>query len=458
MSKGFKAYNPDQTFLMPPSLREWLPEDHLAYFLSDVVDELDLSEIYRPYEISEDRGQPPYHPRMMTKLLFYAYSVGAPSSRKIEEKTYTDVAFRIIAAGQHPDHDTVCDFRSRHLEALAELFVQVLLLCRKAGLVKLGHVALDGTKVKANASKHKAMSYGRMCEAEKELERQVREMLEKARQVDQEEDSRYGKGKRGDELPEELRFRQGRLKKIREAKQALEREAHEQALAEGKIDEQGNPVAPKLGRRGGRGRKPKHPPGKPKPKEQRNFTDPDSRIMKDSTSKGFVQAYNAQAAVDSQAQIIVAAEVTNEANDKQQVEAAVQQMEENLGQLPKELSADAGYYSDDNVKGLQDAGVEALIPPDKQRHTTRDPPAARGRIPNDLSAADRMRRKLLTKRGKQKYSRRKEVVEPVFGQIKGSRGFRQFLLRGLQKVRGEWRLICLTHNILKLWRSRYAVA
>ncbi|MBA7707657.1 IS1182 family transposase ISPlba1 [subsurface metagenome] len=282
--------------------------------------------------------------------------------------------------------------------------------------------------------------------------------MEEARQVDQEEDSRYGKGKRGDELPEELRFRQGRLKKIRQAKEALKKEAREQALAEGKIDEEGNAAPPKLGRRGGRGRAPKHPPGVPKPKDQRNFTDPDSRIMKDTSTKAFVQAYNAQAAVDSQAQVIVAAEVTNEANDKQQVEAAVQQMEKNLGQLPKELSADAGYYSDENVKGLQDAGVEALIPPHKQRHTTKAPPAARGRIPNDLSAADRMRRKLRTKRGKKKYSRRKEVVEPVFGQIKGSRGFRQFLLRGLQKVRGEWRLICLTHNILKLWRSGYAVA
>jgi transposase len=458
MSKGFKAYNPHQTFLLPPSLRDWLPEDHLAYFVSDLVDELDLSEIYRPYQISDDRGQPAYHPRMMTKLLFYAYSVGVPSSRKIEEKTHTDVAFRLLAAGQHPDHDTICEFRSGHLEALAELFVQVLLLCRKAGLVKLGHVALDSTKVKANASKHKAMSYGRMCEAEKELERQVRELLEKARQVDEEEDSRYGKGKRGDELPEELRFRQGRLKKIRQAKEALERQARGQALAEGKVDEQGNPVPPKLGRRGGRGRVPKDPPGKPKPKDQRNFTDPDSRIMKDTPSKSFVQAYNAQAAVDSQAQVIVAADLTNEANDKQQVEAAVEQIEKNLGQRPKELSADAGYYSEDNVKTLQDAGVEALIPPHKHRHTAKDPPPPRGRIPNDLSAGDRMRRKLLTKRGKQKYSRRKEVVEPVFGQIKGSRGFRQFLLRGLQKVRGEWRLICLTHNILKLWRSGYAVA
>ena len=452
MSRRFKSYDPNQTFLMPPSLRDWLPEDHLAFFISDLVDQLDLSAIYLPYKMADQRGQPAYHPGMMTKLLFYAYSVGVPSSRKIEEKTYTDVAFRLLAAGQHPDHDTICQFRSRHLEGLADFFVQVLLVCRQAGLVKLGHVALDSTKVKANASKHKAMSYGRMCEAEKELAGQVRQLLEEAQQVDEQEDTRYGKGKRGDELPEELRFRQGRLKKIREAKEALEREAHEQALAEGKIDEQGNPVGSKGGR------KPKDPPGVPKAKAQRNFTDPDSRIMKDSGTKAFVQAYNAQAAVDSHSQIIVAAQVTNEANDKEQVEAAVEQIEGNLQDKPKELSADAGYYSEANVKGLEGAGVEALIPPGKQSHTSKDPPAARGRIPKDLSVADRMRRKLLTKRGKEKYSRRKEVVEPVFGQIKETRGFRQFLLRGLQKVRGEWRLICLTHNVLKLWRSGYAVA
>jgi len=452
MSKGFRPYDPDQTFLLAPSLHDWLPEDHLAYFVSDLVDELDLSAIYLPYEVADNRGQPPYHPRMMTKLLFYAYSVGVPSSRRIQEKTYTDVAFRIIAAGQHPDHDTICEFRSRHMATLSELFVQVLLMCREAGLVKLGHVALDSTKVKANASKHKAMSYGRMCEAQKELERQVQELLEEAGRVDHQEDSRYGKGRRGDELPEELRFRQKRLQKIREAKEALERQAREQALAEGKIDQDGNPVVPN------RGRAPKHPPGKPKPKDQRNFTDPASRIMKDSATKSFVQAYNAQAAVDSEAQVVVAAEVTDQANDKQQIEGAVEQIEGNLQQKPRELSADAGYYSDDNVRALQEAGVEALIPPDKQRHGAKAPPAPRGRIPKDLSVADRMRRKLRTKRGRQKYSRRKEVVEPVFGQIKGCRGYRQFLLRGLEKVRGEWRLICLTHNILKLWRSGYTVA
>jgi len=451
MSEQFKPYNPDQLFLMPPSLRDWLAKDHLAYFVCDVVGELDLSEITDSYR-GDRRGQPPYHPAMMTRLLLYAYCVGVPSSRKIEDRTHTDVAFRVIAAGDHPDHDTIAEFRRRHLKALAELFVQVLKVCRRAGLVKLGHVALDGTKVKANASKHKAMSYGRMCEAEKELQRQVEELLQKAQQVDEEEDRIYGKGKRGDELPEDLRFRQGRLEKIREAKEALEREARERARPEGTLDEEDDPVEPK------RGRKPKDPPGVPKAKEQRNFTDPESRIMKDSTTKGFVQAYNAQAAVDASSQVIVAAEVAQEANDKNQVEPMVEQIEENLGQRPREVSGDAGFYSEGNVEFLQREGIEAFIAPDKNRHSAKDAPAGPGRIPKGLSVKERMRRKLRTRRGRQKYKLRKEVAEPVFGQIKGVRGFRQFLLRGLQKVRAEWRLICLTHNLLKLYRSGYGLS
>lgn len=452
MGKRFKPYNPDQSLLMPPSLRDWLAEDHLAYFVCDVVDELDLSEIRHSYETGQARGQPPFHPSMMTKLLFYAYCVGVPSSRKIEARTYEDVAFRVIAAGDHPDHDTIAEFRKRHLGALARLFVQVLQLCRKAGLVKLGHVALDGTKMKANASKHKAMSYGRMCEKHKELERQVEDLLNRAEAVDEEEGRLYGKGKRGDELPEELRFRQGRLEKLREAKEALEREARERALAEGKIDQDGTAAEPK------RGRKPTHPPGVPKAKDQRNFTDPESRIMKDGSTKAFIQGYNAQAAVDAKAQVIVAAQVTDQANDKKQVEPMVEQIEENLSAKPKELSADAGYWSEDNVEMLQDRGIEALIPPARKKHSAKEPPAPRGRIPKDLSVKDRMGRKLRTKGGREKYKLRKEVVEPVFGQIKEARGFRSFLMRGLEKVNAEWLLVCATHNILKLYRSGYAVA
>jgi transposase len=451
MAERFKPYHPEQTFLLPPSLRDWLPQGHLAYFLGDLVDELDLSELYGAYRPADSPGQPAFHPRMMTKLLLYAYSVGVPSSRRIEERTHTDVAFRLLAAGDHPDHDTICEFRSRHLKALSRIFVQVLLVCREAGLVKLGHVALDSTKVKANASKHKAMSYGRMGEAEEELQAQVRELLEKARQADEEEDRRYGKGRRGDELPEELRFRQRRLEKIREAKAALEKKAREEAEPQAKADDEKESPAKK-------DRKPKDPPGVPKAKDQHNFTDPESRIMVDTATKGFVQGYNAQAAVDAKAQVIVAAEVTDEPNDKEQVGPAVEQIEKNLGELPRELSADAGYYSESNVTTLEDAGVEAFIPPQKQRHTSTALPPPRGRMPAGLSVKDRMLRKLRTRRGRDRYAKRKEVAEPVFGQIKGPRGFRQFLLRGLEKVRGEWRLICLTHNILKLWRSGYSAA
>jgi len=452
MVKRFKVYEADQMFVLPPSLREWLPEEHLAYFVSDVVDQLDLSEMVGDYKRDDARGQPAYHPAMMTKLLLYGYCVGVPSSRKMEKKTYEDVAFRVLAAGHHPDHDTIAAFRKRHLKVLGELFVEVLELCREAGLVKLGHVALDGTKIKANASKHKAMSYGRMCEKEKELEREVEELLRKAEGVDEEEDRRYGRGKRGDELPEELRFRKSRLKKIREAKEALEREARERAEAQGKPEASTKPLRMKCGP------KPKGPPDVPKPTEQRNFTDPESRIMKDTTTQGFVQGYNAQVAVDAQSQVIVAAEVTVQPNDKNQAEPMVEQIEKNLGQKPKELSADSGYYSESNVRLLQEKAIDVFIPPTKKKHTVKEPLAPRGRIPHHLSVRDRMIRKLRTKRGKERYKLRKEVAEPVFGQVKEVRGFRAFLLRGQRNVRCEWRLICATHNLLKLFRSGYAVA
>ena len=447
MERRFREYDPDQLFLLPPSMREWLPEGHLVYFVSEVVDEFDLSAIKQSYMNGDGRGQPAYNPRMMSKLLLYAYCVGCASSRKIEQRTYEDVGFRILAAGSHPDHDTICEFRRRHLEALCGLFLQVLELCREAGLVKLGHVALDGTKVKANASKHKAMSYGRMCKREETLVREVEDLLRRAEEVDAEEDRRYGKGVRGDELPEELRFRETRLKKIREAKAALAKEARERARAEGKIDGDGKPVVPE------RGRKSKGEAGVPKPSAQRNFTDPDSRIMRDSSSKAFVQGYNAQAAVDASSQVIVAADVTNEAVDRRQLEPMLEQIEENTGQVPKEMSMDAGYYSQVNVVRLETRGTEALIPPEKRKHTEPELPAPRGRIPKELSVKERMRRKLRTKRGSAKYELRKQTVEPVFGQIKQVRGFRTFLLRGLENVKGEWQLICTTHNLLKLYRS-----
>ncbi len=432
MSKTFRPYDPEQMLLMPVALQDWLPAGHLADFLSDVVDHLDLSAIMSRYE-QEERGYPPYHPRMMVKVLLYAYCIGVPSSRKMESRLHEDIAFRVLAANNTPDFRTISDFRKDHLEALAGLFLQVLELCRRVGLVKLGHVSLDGTKVKANASKHKAMSYGRMKEKEVRLELEVEELLKEAQEVDEEEDRRYGKGRRGDDLPQELAFRESRLKKIRKAKAALEAEAKqeaEKAKAEGKSH-----------------------PGVPEEKAQRNFTDPDSRIMPAPGGKEFLQAYNAQAVVDSAHQVIVAADVTNHPSDKSQALPMIKEIKSNTGSLPREASADAGYFSASAIEGLTALGVDPFIPPDKTRHGKVVPPAPRGRIPRHLSPSDRMRRKLRAKRGRKCYALRMGTVEPVFGQIKQGRGFRQFLLRGLDKVNSEWQLICTGHNLLKLFAA-----
>ena len=419
MSKTYLPYEPDQQLLLPATLQEWLPDDHLAYFISDVVDQLDMSEVTARYD-RERRGGPPYHPRMMVKVLLYGYCVWVASSRRIAHRLHEDIAFRVLAANNTPDFRTISDFRKDNVDALSGLFVQVLALCQQAGLVKLGHVALDGTKVKANASKHKAMSYQRMKEKAAQLA------------ADDEEDRRYGKDKRGDELAEELAFREGRLEKILEAMAALEAEAHaaaEQAEAEG-----GN-----------------HP-GVPDDKAQRNFTDTESRIMPAPGGKDFLQAYNCQAVVDSAHQVIVAARATNQTSDKQQAASMMEETIDNVGAVPREVSADAGYYSAKAVDELYALGVDPFVAPEQPRHGRVVPPAPRGRIPSHLSSRDRMRRKLQTRRGRQRYALRMQTVEPVFGQIKQGRGFRQFLLRGLEKVNGEWSLICTGHNLLKLFR------
>lgn len=455
----FRLYEPDQLLLLPPNLREWLREDDLAYFVLDVVKTLDLSLISGAYDGSQG-GQPAYDPRMMTSLLVYAYCVGIPSSRKIEQATYHSVPFRVLAADQHPDHDTIAEFRKRHLQALAGLFVEVLQICRKAGLVKLGHVALDGTKVRANASKHKAMSYGRMEEKAKELEEAVARLLREAESADAEEDALYGKGCRGDELPKELRFKATRLAKIQEAMKALEDEAKaEAALRREEIRKQEEDRAKEAENEKRRGPKPKPPSDRPDPKAQRNFTDPDSRIMKDGATKSFEQSYNCQAAVDGKAQIIVAADVTQEANDKQQVKPMVEQMKTNTGgETPNAVSADNGYFSEENIEYLGNEEIDAYLATGRQKHGDAPPPTPRGRIPKGATVKDRMARKLRTVKGRGTYSKRKEIVEPVFGQIKDARGFRRFLLRGLEKVRAEWRLICLTHNLLKVFRSGFSPA
>src|SRR5271169_3747767 len=458
MSKQFRNCDLNQAYLLPPSLQDWLPEGHLARFVADVVETLDLAAIYAPYEAGDGRGLAAYDPRMMVRLLIYGYSRGVASSRRIERATYEDVAFRYLAADQHPDHGTIADFRKEHLANLGQLFVQVLKLCQQAGLVKLGHVALDGTKIKANASKHKAMSYERMGETEKKLAEEVKALLEEAARVDGEEDGKYGKGKRGDELPEELARRESRLKKIREAQAALEAEAKEaarqkQAEVEARLREREKQEAERGQKFGGRPPQAPDPAqAQPEPKAQRNFTDPDSRIMKDGATKEFVQAYNAQAAVDSEAQVIVAAEVTQEANDKQQLVPMLRQVEVLTGSKPEQATADAGYYSEQNVTDPQLEGMNLFVAPDRPKHGE-EVPQASGPPPPGAGVAEQMRHKLRTVEGRAIYKMRKAVVEPVFGQIKEARGFRRFLLRGLAPVQAEWKLICATHNLLKLFQA-----
>jgi len=451
----FKSYCPDQILLLPADMKQWLPEGDLAYFIMDVVSELDLSTLYNHYSSSRS-GQPPFNPRMMTSLILYAYCVGLPSSRKIETATYNQIPFRVITADQHPDHDTIADFRKTHLQALAALFVNVLQLCQKAGLVKLGHIALDGTKVKANASKHKAMSYDRMDKTLQQLETEVEQLVEEAKTVDEQEDARYGKGKRLEELPEDLRRRQDRIAKIKQAKQSLEEEAKAKADAKREAMAQQEEALKQAGKTR-QGKPPQDPSDTPDPKAQRNFTDPESRIMKDGASKSFEQAYNCQIASDGEAQVIVGTNVTQETNDKQQVQPVMEDVKKRTGQTPKKASLDAGYYSDDNVAYLESEKIDGYIATGRQKHGDKIPPSPRGRIPKDATTKDKMARKLRTVQGRATYSKRKHIVEPVFGQIKEARGFRRFLLRGLENVTCEWDIVCLTHNLLKLFRSGYQV-
>ncbi len=428
MAKTFRPYDPDQLLLMPPALADWVPEDHLARFVSDVVDTLDLAAIEERYD--EERGYPPYHPRMMVKVLLYGYCTGVYSSRKIARQLTDSVAFRFLAAGNQPDFRTVSEFRKRHGAALAGLFQQVLRLCRRAGLVKLGQVAIDGTKIKANASKHKAMSYRRMHEAEAALAAEVAELLRRAAVADQDEDARYGAERRGDELPTELARRESRLAKIREAKAALEVEARTRAQGDGTPPDE----------------------ARPPDKAQRNFTDPESKIQK--SSEGFIQGYNAQVAVDATAQVIVAQHVTAASPDAEQLQPAVAAMVSGLHRRPQVVLADAGYWSEANVVALQQRGIQPLIATGRRKHRETVPKAPRGRPPAGLTLKQRMTRTLATLRGHALYARRKAIVEPPFGQIKHARGFRQFLRRGLRAVGEEWALICTSHNLLKLYGAR----
>jgi transposase len=432
MRKGYRSYLPEQDLLLPPNLREWLPEKHLVYFVSDVVDQLDLSAMHAVYE-KENRGRPPYDPRLMTKLLVYGYCTGVFSSRRIQKRLQEDIPFKVLAAGNEPDFRTISDFRKIHIETLQNLFEQVLAMALECGSIKLGRVSLDGTKVKANASKHKAMSYGRMNEKQRQLKEEVKELLDQAAAADAEEDGQYG-SKRGDELPEELQRRETRLVKIKAAKKVVEQRARDKATAEGKSAEEAKRA-------------------KPDDKDQYNFTDPESRIMKG--ADGFVQGFNAQAAVEPTLLLIVGQSVTEAANDKKQLMPMLELIEQQSGQRPEAILADSGYCSEENLEQLESVDqperkIEGFIATGKQKHGEHRKRAKRGPLPKGATRADRMKQKLKTKVGKAVYAARKCVVEPVFGQIKQARGFRQFLLRGKEKVKGEWALLCLTHNVLRL--------
>ncbi len=538
MSKPYRPWSPGQGFLLPPSPLDWLPESHLVYFILDVVDGLDLDAIERVVRQRDPRGNRPYHPRMMTALLLYGYCTGVASSRKLERASYEDLPTRVLTGGQHPDHTVISEFRRVHLESFKAIFVTTVRLSQQAGLVKLGRVALDGTKVDANASKHKAMSYKRMLKTAAELEVEIERMLEQAEQADRQEDTLHGKGRRGDELPSELARREDRLRKIKDAMAALEAEAAktraetvrgqaetarakaEQAdddeqdkktRAADRAEEQAREAADKASAKAqarvvraeeelrkaeakattrkrkralGKARQaldsarralaalaaskacageqdeapalpvhrvPADKNGDPTPGAQRNFTDSDSRIMK--RGGEYTQAFNAQAAADELHQIIVSCAVTNQPPDQEHLPAMLEQIEKNCGAYPDEFLGDAGYWDEAHVSFCEERDVDAYIATGRRKHGE-SPPAVKGRIPKNLDAKGRMRRKVATKKGKKAYSRRKAIIEPVFGQIKEARGFRRFLLRGIEKVDSEWALICAGHNLLKIFRAR----
>lgn len=512
-TKRYRPWAPDQAYLIPPTPRDWLPDGHLAYFILDVVDALDLSEIEAAIQAKDPRGTRPYDPQMMVALLLYGYCVGTFSSRRMARATYEDIAIRFIVGDQHPHFTTIASFRRDHLKALGKLFVQAVQLCAQAGLVKLGHVSLDGTKIRANASKHKAMSYDRMKKEEQRLQDEIAGLLAKAEATDAEEDARYGE--HGDEVdvPEELRRRESRLARIREAKLALEKEARaarasrlreQQARCEETAASHPVPAVRKSSATNARKRAaeaeelesreqdddaPEDPPrgptlplhrpktesnGEPKPKAQRNFTDPDSRIMVDGDG-AFVQAYNAQAAVDDAHQVIVSIGVSNQPPDTDYLPPVVEQVQATAGGKPAGLTADAGYWSPENAAWCEEQGIDAYISVSRQRHGVsppgiappgpdESPPPASGTPPppDEKSPKEKMAEKLQTKKGRQMYRKRKFTPEPVFGQIKEARGFRRFLLRGLDAVRDEWALVSATHNMLKLYRAspngRFAAA
>jgi transposase len=445
MTKTYRDWSTDQSYLFPPSPHDWLPEGDLVYFLLDTVATLDLSPIFAHYE-RELRGQPPFHPRMMVALLLYCYATGTRSSRRIMRRCHLDVACRVIVGGDIPDFRTISDFRKIHLARLETLFVEVLKLCALAGLARVGTIALDGTKVKANASRHKAMSYERMMAEEARLKGEIARLLADARAVDEAEDSEHGPDRHGDELPDELARRQSRLAKIQGARKLLEERARVEAVEE-------------VARRQAEGRSPPKVPTSeavPDPRDQINFTDAQSRIMR-ASNKGWDQCGNAQAVTNGH-QILLAADVTDQANDVRQTVPMVDQTRANLDaagvtEAIRAALGDAGYYSETNATALKQRGIDPYLATERLKHHEKIASAPRGRIPEGLTARQRMARKLRTKKGREMYAKRKGMIEPIFGQLKHVLGFRQFSMRGLASMRGEWRLMATVHNLLKLWRN-----
>ena len=437
----FRRWDVSQGDLFPQAFRDLVPEDHLVHFVRHIaVEDLDLSAIYAKY--TAPKGQPPYDPRLMTALLLYSYCRGVYTSRRIELSCEERLDVRALVGSEHPDHSTIAKFRKDHLEALKGLFVQILALCRDAGMAKLGHVALDGTKVKANASKHAAMSYKRLLVAEPEFAGKVKEWLEQARRGDEIDDAEFGELLRGDEVPEHIKAAARKLAKVRAAKARLE------ALAEAEAERIAAERAAKEKERGHKlpGREPKALDGVPEDKAQSNFTDPDSRIMK--TKNGYEQAYTAHAAVDAEHQVIVSHDVTAKQNDGPELESMVDQIEANVGELPAQLSADAGYCSEENLAALDERKIDAYVATGRQKHGTASATDHEEKKQGPLACA--MREKLRAGGWDSPYRLRKHTVEPVFGQIKEARGFRRFLLRGLEQVKAEWALLCTASNLLKL--------
>lgn len=484
--KQYRPWNPDQTYLLPPSAKDLLPEDHLVFFVRDLLNELDLSPVVDAIQAKDPRGTRPYDPRLMLWILVYGYATGIYSARKLEKATWEDLAFRVICGDSHPHFTTINEFRRQHRRAFSALFVGVLELCREAGMVKLGHVAIDGSKVKADASKHKASSYERLTASEEKLLAQVKEMLNRSDREDADEDTRFGAGHREFELPEELQDATSRLAKLRAARERIEQgakqsratklRANADGLRERAVDAEpaeasrkrtlaakAEAAADELAPRDDDEEPPPtelprhqvlaNPDGTPKPKQQTNFVDPDSRLMK-GRDGGFVQAFNVQIAVDEAHHVIVAEGVSNLAPDSGYLAPMVQRVIENTGEVPTVVTADAGYWSEAEVTRVEQTGACPLVARRAGRREERAPPGGIGPPSQPLTGAAWMAWKMAQEQNRDIYRKRKSTVEPVFGNIKEPRSFRQFSFRGLDAVRCEWSLICLVHNLLKLFQVR----